>query len=84
MDTKTPVTGSSKQPENDTKNNTNIMTGHELSNMLSKGVNPKEETKETLTQFVRWRIQAYEQHKKGLSDIFAEDFQHTHSFPKYG
>ena len=77
QDIKPPIAGSSKQPENDTENNTknNIMTEHEMNNMLSRGVDPKQEIKETLTQFVRWRIKAYEQHKKGLSDIFAEDFQ---------
>lgn len=42
------------------------MNEHELDDMLSKGITPKNETKETLTQFVRWRIQAYEQHKWDL------------------
>ena len=82
MDTKTPVAGSSKGVENIAENNTktnintNIMTERELNKMLSKGVDPKKETIETLTQFVRWRVQAYEQHKwDPLSDIFAEEFQ---------
>lgn len=81
MNTKPPVASSSKSVENITENNTknninNTMTERELNNMLSKGVDPKKETIETLTQFVRWRIQAYEQHKwDPLSDIFAEEFQ---------
>ena len=71
MDNKLPVADSSKLAARN-----NIMTEDELNNMLSKGVKPKEEIKVTLTQFVRWRIQTYEQHKwRNLSDIFAEDFQ---------
>ena len=82
MDIKTPIAGSSKSVENTTENNiknninTNTMTERELNNMLFKGVDPKKETIETLTQFVRWRIQAYEQHKwDSLSNIFVEEFQ---------
>ena len=80
MDIKTPVAGSSKSventTENNTKNNINTMTERELNNMLSKGVDPKKETKETLSQLVRWRIQEYEQHnwRRYLSEIFAEEF----------
>ena len=82
MDIKPSVAGSSKSVEDITENNTknninNTMTERELNNMLSKGVDPKKETIETITQFVRRRIQAYEQHKwDPLSDIFAEEFQH--------
>ena len=80
MNTKPPVTGSSKSVENTTenniKNNINIMTEDELNIKLSRGVKFKEETKETLTQLVRWRIQEYEQHnwRRYLSEIFAEEF----------
>ena len=62
MDSKPPVANSSKTLA--AENNT--MNEHELDDMLSKGITPKNETKETLTQFVRWRIQAYEQHKWDL------------------
>ena len=71
-DSKPPIADSSKTLA--VGNNT--MTEHEIDDMLFKGIKPKIETKETLTQFVRWRIQAYEQHKWDLlSDIFAEEFQ---------
>ena len=59
MDTKPPIADSSKAAENTSKNNTknilsnNTMTKNKLNIKLSKGVNPKEETKETLTQLVR-------------------------------
>ena len=79
MNTKPPVAGSSKSVENIDENNiknNNTMTDDELNNMLFKGINPKDVFKETLSQFVRWRIQSYNQHKWNLlSDIFAEEFQ---------
>ena len=59
MNTKTPVAGSSKSVENINKNNTknntntNIMSEDKLNTKLLKELNPKEETKETLTQLVR-------------------------------
>ena len=62
MDTKPSIADSSKSvDENNIKNdiNTNIMTERELNSMLLKGVDLKKETIETLTQFVRWRVQAY-------------------------
>ena len=59
MNSKPPVAGSSKTLAADN----NSTTEHELDDMLFKGIKPKDETKKTLTQFVRWRIQSYEQHK---------------------
>ena len=59
MDSKPPVAGSSKTLAADN----NTMAEHKLDDMLFKGIKPKDETKETLTQFVRWRIQSYGQHE---------------------
>ena len=74
MNFKPSVAGSSKQPENDIKNNT--MTEQELKNKLFNEVILKNEIKETLIQFVRWRTQIYKQQKsRSLSDVFAENFQ---------
>ena len=78
MDFKPPVAGPLKQPENDTKDNTtnNTLTEQEMKNKLFNEVIPKNETKETLIQFVRWRTRVYDQQKsRSLSDVFAEDFQ---------
>ena len=49
MDSKPLVADSSKTLAADNK----TMTEHESDDMLSKGIKPKDETKETLTQFVR-------------------------------
>ena len=82
MNTKIPIAESSKAAENTSKNNIknnlNIieLTEQELKDILFNEVILKNEIKETLIQFIRWRTQVYEQRKyRSLSDIFAKDFQ---------
>ena len=62
-------TDSSETPPADT------MTGRDLEKMLNKGVKPSD-TDERIEQFVRWRIQDYNENNwESLSDIFAEEFR---------
>ncbi|KAF6227508.1 hypothetical protein HO173_012248 [Letharia columbiana] len=68
MDSKDKKPDSSETPPD-------TMTLHQLKDMLNKGVEPTD-TDERIEQFVRWRIQDYNENKwESLSDIFAEEFR---------
>lgn len=52
------------------------MTKRKLNSILFKEVDSKKEIIEIFIQFIRWRIQAYKQHKWDLlSNIFIKEFQ---------
>ncbi len=70
------MSGKQEKKETDSPmTSTGFMTERELKDMLNRGAKPSD-SKESLEQFVRWRIQQYNVHKwTTLSDDFADDFK---------